>query len=454
VGKPNILFLFADQMHGFAMGCMGHPDVKTPNLDGLAARGTLFTDAYSSAPVCTPFRGMLLSGRYGCQTGMLGNNQALPEGEATLAEGFNRAGYHSSYVGKWHIGATGNQAIPKELRCGFTDFLGYQCYNSFTSGIEFFDEAHEKRVFSGHRTTVTTDLAIERFDKAMKDGKGKPVALVVSYQNPHYPLQPLPEYEAMYLHGTLTKRGNHKPETEPWTQTHSPPSHDKTKDAEYQKYGGNMDLYLRLYYAMVTQLDAQIGRILAHLKKVGQAENTIVVFTSDHGDMQGSHGKTNKAQFYEESTRIPLIVYDPRGKGGSVIKTPVGCVDFYPTLLDWAGLDAQAEHWKRCEGKSLAPWVLAGEAKEARPVMIEEISHYGVALREGDWKLVMHRHTREVTNLYDLGNDPFEMKNLAGEAEAKEMQERMHQRVMGMFDDVKSRMNPAAKLPKYALGVV
>jgi arylsulfatase A-like enzyme len=435
------------------MGCMGHPDVKTPNLDGLAVRGTLFKNAYSSAPVCTPFRGMLLSGRYGCQTGMLGNNGSLPRGEAHLGDGLNQAGYRSSYVGKWHIGGTGNVVVPRELRSGFTDFIGYQCYNAFTSGIEFYDEEGRRHAYEGHRTTVTTDIAIERFDAALGNAEGKPVAMVVSYQNPHYPLQPSAEFEAMYASGTLTKRGNHQAETEPWTPTFSPPSHDKAKDAEYAKYGGNMDLYLRLYYAMVTQLDAQIGRILAHLEAIGQAENTIVVFTSDHGDLQGSHGLKNKSHFYEESTRIPLIVYDPRGKGGAVIETPVGCVDYFPTLLDWAGLSADSEHFKRCEGKSLAAWVREGRALEARPVLIEEIGHYGVAMRDGNHKIVMNRHTRAVTNLYDLKEDEFEMQNLAGAPGFEELQKRLHGKVMAMFEDLKSRANPEAKYPKFAVGM-
>ncbi len=451
--RPNILFLFADQMHGFAMGCMGHPDVKTPNLDALAAKGTLFRNAYSSAPVCGPFRSMLLTGRYGCQTGQLGHNAPIPPGEAHLGDGFNQAGYRSNYVGKLHIGATGNAAVPRELRSGFTDFIGYQCYNSFTSGIEFFDEDGQRHAYQGHRTTVTTDIAIERFDAALANPEGKPVAMVVSYQNPHYPLQPNAEYEAMYTKGTLTKRGNHQPGTEPWTVTHSPPSHDKTKDAEYAKYGGNMDLYLRLYYAMVSQLDAQIGRIMAHLEAIGQADNTIIVFSSDHGDMQGSHGFTNKSRFYEESTRIPLIVYDPAGKAGAVIDTPVGCVDYYPTLLDWAGLDTDAEHFKRCEGKSLAQWVRAGRALEARPVLIEEIGHYGVALRDGNHKLVMNRHTRAVTHFYDLKTDEFELQNLTGVPEYEELQKRLHGKLIALFDDVRSRANPAAKLPKWALEV-
>lgn len=449
--QPNILFLFADQMHGFAMSCMGHPDIKTPNLDRLAARGTLFRHAYSCAPVCTPFRAMLMTGRYGCQTGSLGNDGPLPPGEHFLADGLNAAGYHTSYVGKWHLGGTGNKPVPREHRYGFTDFLGYQCYNSFTSGIQFFDEEHRLHEFQGHRTNVTTSLAIERLDRARAAANGRPIGMFVSYQNPHYPLQPAPEFEAMYEHGSLTKRANHRPETEPWTGTWSPHSQDRAKDAEYQKYGGNMDRYLRLYYAMVSQLDHEISRLLQHLDQTGLAQNTIVVFTSDHGDMQGSHGFTNKSRFYEESTRIPLIVRDPRQSGGTVIDCPVGSIDFTPTLLDWARISTSAPEWRMCEGKSLTPFLQNTNHSERRPVFIEEIGFFGIVIRQDNHKLVMHRHSREATHLFDLAADPCEMNNLINDTRHAPIQRELLARANAWFDDAKSRANPHAKFPKFAV---
>ena len=114
--KPNILFLFADQMHAFAMRCMGTDDIRTPNLDQLASEGVLFRNSYSNAPVCTPYRGTLFTGRYASQTGMFGNQAALPKGEPTLADSLNGAGYLTSYVGKWHIGDTWNKWVPPNLR--------------------------------------------------------------------------------------------------------------------------------------------------------------------------------------------------------------------------------------------------------------------------------------------------------------------------------------------------
>ncbi|MCC2685521.1 MAG: arylsulfatase, partial [Paenibacillaceae bacterium] len=133
--QHNILFLFADQLHAFALGCMGHPQVKTPHLDKLAAQGVLFHNMYSCAPVCTPYRGTLFTGMYASQSGVERNVSALPAGVPTLADRLNEAGYRTSYVGKWHLGGKGNIAVPRELRGGFQDFIGYQCYNEYVQDV-------------------------------------------------------------------------------------------------------------------------------------------------------------------------------------------------------------------------------------------------------------------------------------------------------------------------------
>jgi arylsulfatase A-like enzyme len=436
-------------MQAFAMGCMGHPDVQTPNLDRLAKQGTLFSQAYSCGPVCTPFRGMLVTGRYGCQNGLIAGG-AIPPDEPLIGHALNDAGYHSSYVGKWHLGGSGNQAVTKNLRAGFTDFLGYQNINSFISDIVFFDNDDTPHEYHGHRTNITTDLAIQQLDAGLKNGQGKPVALFVSYQNPHYPLQPSPEFMALYKGRMLSKRPNHHPDMAPL----GPPPENLRLAADTW----DMDAYIRLYCAMVTQLDFNIGRLLDHLTKTGQADNTVIIFTSDHGDMQGSHGFNNKSRFYEESARIPLIIYDPRASTktdqgtttGRVIDTPVGSIDYYPTILDFAGMPTDAAHLSRAEGRSMVHAVLTGRPPEPRPVLIEEIGRPCIAVRDGDYKLAMHRQTHEVTHFYDLNSDRFEMNNLVGLSEHATNQARVHGRLVALLKDLRRRTNPAATFPKWA----
>ena len=160
----NILFLFSDQMHPFAMGCMDNPEIHTPNLDKLAEEGVLFRNAYSNCALCTPFRANLFTGRYASQTGVFHNKQPIPQGERTVAGRLNEGGYRTSYVGKWHLGTTGNIAVEPELRAGFTEFIGYQCYNDFINNVWFFDEDGVKTEYQKHRTDVTTDIAIERLE--------------------------------------------------------------------------------------------------------------------------------------------------------------------------------------------------------------------------------------------------------------------------------------------------
>ena len=200
--QPNLVFLFADQMQGFALGCMGHPDVKTPHLDRLAQRGVLFRQAYTASPICTPARATMWTGRYPLQTGVLFNDQPIPEGETCLAHGLNDGGYRTSYVGKWHLGSSGNVAVPPAWRAGFQEFIGYQCFNDFYKDVFFFDETGRCHPSTKHRTDATTDVALTRLQR-LKD-QPQPFALFVSYQNPHYPLQPAPEFEQwLERHGIM-----------------------------------------------------------------------------------------------------------------------------------------------------------------------------------------------------------------------------------------------------------
>ncbi len=412
--KPcNVLFVFADQMHGFALGCMNHPDVKTPHLDQLAAGGTLFRSCYSAAPVCTPFRCNLLTGRYGSQTGVLRNNLRIPEGERTLAAALNDGGYATSYVGKWHLGATGNVAVPPQFRAGFQHFIGYQAYNDYEKNVIFYDEDMQPRRFQRHRTDATADVAIQRLE-AIADRR---FALFVSFQSPHYPEQPSAEFLERYRNLKPTRRPNCE-EIDPYIRTEAPPSRPET-DPLYKIYGNNLDEYLRRYYALVTQLDHNVGRILARQRELGHEDDTVVVFSSDHGDMQGSHGMENKNRYYEESVRIPCIVRDPRGRRGDVRNELISSTDYFPSVVDYAGLPAEPT----AEGRSLAPLTRGGRVDWEDVVYSEACQGAGgdwFMVRAGKYKLVVRKNLTPMA-LFDLEKDPYEMHDLLpAEAERAE----------------------------------
>ncbi|NKB71201.1 MAG: sulfatase-like hydrolase/transferase [Candidatus Latescibacteria bacterium] len=399
----NILFMFADQMHAFAMGCMGNSEIKTPNLDRLASQGTLFRNCYSNAPVCTPFRASLVTGMYGSQTDTLRNCAYIPPNTRTLAAALNDGGHRTSWVGKWHLGDKGNIGVPPELRADFTDFIGYQCYNDFLHGVKFWDENNTEHVYDRHRTDVTTDIALERLDNV----KDHPFALFVSYQNPHYPEQPAWRFDQMYQGTDLTRRPNAQ-DVEPYTGTQSPPSpKPRENDPLYQRYGNDLDEYLRQYYAMVTQLDDNIGRMLDRLDELDLADNTVVVFTSDHGDMQGSHGLTNKGLPWEESSRIPLIVRVPNGVSGQAVDDLVSGVDYMPTCLDLAGCPEEPS----AEGDSFAALATDPAAPPMNRAIYAEMQPWCM-IREGAYKLVADKDPFTATHLFNLDEDPYELTNL------------------------------------------
>jgi arylsulfatase A-like enzyme len=398
---PNVLVVFADQMHRFAMRCMDNPDVDTPHLDGLAEQGALFRHAYSSTPVCSPFRVNLVSGRYGMETGAKGNQCLLPEWCRSLVDDFNDSGYRTSFVGKWHVGATGNQPIPEEWRAGFQEFIGYQCYNGFYKDVCFYDEAGTERRFEKHRTDATVDVAIERLRRVASD----PFLMIVGFQAPHYPEQPGPEFDRMYRGRDVTPRPNYTG-IDLYIPTHSPKSpRPFERCPDFRRYGNDIHEYLRMYYGMVTQIDANVGRLLSELEDLGIADDTIVLFASDHGDLAGSHGMNGKCVSYEESAGIPLLMRGPGVPQGMVIDAPIDSSSFLPTCMELAGVPAsQADTASRSRAA-----LLRGEPDD-RPAFAD--LRNWCMVRQGDFKLTIEDDDCHPAMLFNVADDPYEQQNL------------------------------------------
>jgi arylsulfatase A-like enzyme len=418
--SPNLLYIFADQLNGFSLGCNGNPDARTPNLDALAARGTVMQNACTCAPVCTPARITMWTGRYAGNLGTLANDARIPCGVPTMADAFRNAGYLTSYVGKWHIGGTGNVPVAEDLRGGFEAFAGFQCYNDFRKDVRFFDEQNQPIEFAGrHRTDATFDLAIERLRAAANDGR--PFLLCVSEQAPHYPCQPSEEFLAPFRGRQMCVRPNTELGTDPYTPTYSPPSPGKEEDPTFKAYGGDLQKYLRHYHAAVSQVDAGVGRLVAELAHLGIAENTIIVFSSDHGDMQGSHGLTNKCVPYEESVRIPFVAAGPGIAKGYVRKEAIGTVDFFPTFAELCGGGSPT-------GFSLAPALWGGDAILPTRIFSEDQSGWAI-VREDRWKLVCGLDGDVPAALFDLDVDPFEEFNLLGSGRTADIERRLLDRI-------------------------
>lgn len=413
----NIVLIFSDQQHKYALGRVD-PQFITPNLDALADDGVLFENGYSNNPVCGPYRGCLFTGLYTSHCKVYNNCFPLPDDMPALAELLNEAGCETSFVGKWHLGGNGQGPIERELRGGFKRFIGYQCYNGFDprppydNDVRFYDENDAERAYDRHRTDVTTDLAVERLNELAEGGK--PFFLTVGYQAPHYPEQPSDEYARVYEGVTFKKTPDYMP-VDPYTPTFSPYSPRPFDGCpDYRRYGGDMDEYMRLYAAMVTQVDAGVGRIVAELKALGLYDDTLIIFTSDHGDMQGSHGLKNKCYPHEKSAGVPFIARLPGGRRGLKTGALVSGVDIFPTALKLMGADVDA----RTDGKSMLPF-LRGETDS---VCEHVISEYVLGaqpwrmIRTPEYKLTVDMNTYAPLSLYDMRSDKWEMCDLKGEA--------------------------------------
>ncbi|WP_170311554.1 sulfatase-like hydrolase/transferase [Vallitalea okinawensis] len=423
----NFLIIFADQMHKYALGKI-NPQVQTPNLDQLAEDGVLFTNGYSNAPICGPYRGSLFTGMYISSNGVLRNNDPLPKDVKTLAEAFNERGYDTGFVGKWHLGATGQGPIPREIRGGFKKFRGYQCYNGFKNDILFFNEQDQCEEYQGHRTDVTTQIALEQLDSFLE--KEQPFLQVVAYQAPHYPEQPSERYAALYKK-TIFEMEPGYVDIDPYTPTFSPPSPRPYEACpDYKRYGKSMEEYLRLYYGMVTQVDAGIGELIERLKEKGQYENTTIIFTSDHGDMQGSHGFKNKRLPYEKSCGVPFITYVPKGRKNEISKELVSGIDIYPTCLELAGLDSE----KHLQGNNFAKYMIGYENELKDPVYAEMVvKDDWRMIRTKQYKLIVTASTDEPTMLFDMINDPYELNNLVQVLEYQNSIEELQGKVVQRF---------------------
>lgn len=404
--RENILLIMADQMHKYALGAVS-AFVQTPYLDSLADSGTLFTNAYTNNPVCGPFRGILYSGLYSKDCGVQDNCQALRKEEITFPLELGREGYETSFVGKLHLGATGNKPVPKVFWAGHKHFLGYQCYNGYKNNVYFYDEEGNARCFQKHRTDVTADLGIERLRMLAKEKK--PFVQTIFFQAPHYPEQPSQQYERLY-EKTVFPLPEQYQSIEPYTPTFSPYSpRPYEKCPDYRRYGGDIQTYLKLYYAMVSQIDANVGRILKELKNLGLEDSTTIIFSADHGDMQGSHGEKNKCLPFERSCGIPLIIKIPGEKQVKKVEIPVSSVDYYPTIMELAGLKSV----KKLSGQSLLP-LIRGTAKDHIPVFAENhlLQRTWYMWRNRRYKLVADGKTRQPIYLFDMESDEEESSNL------------------------------------------
>ncbi len=422
--RLNVLFLFPDQMRAQAMGCMGNPDVKTPNLDRLASEGVLFRNHFANSPVCCPARAIILTGKYAHTNGMIANDLRLRESETSVAEVFAGSGYRTGFVGKWHLDGGPRQPgwIPPGARRQGFEFWAANEVSHAHFDTQYFRDSPDPIPIKSFEAEAWTDLGIEFLRKTKEDSR--PFFLTVQMGPPHDPYLAPDEYMAMYDPEAITLRPNFAGDT-------------TDRDLEPNPYvatPGRKEI--AAYYAMVTAVDEQIGRILKELDDLGLRENTIVIVSSDHGDMLGSHGARLKRKPWEESIRVPGIVRHPGRGGGRETDAPFSHVDIAPTLLSLCGIQPPAD----MQGSDFSGAIL-GESDSGPDAAYFQI--FGPFLAGGverGWRGIrtaryMYARTQEAPwVLYDLESDPYELTNLAESPEAAELRERMDEELSYWMD--------------------
>ena len=438
--SPNILIICCDQLRPFELGCHGHPVVQTPNIDALAARGVRFETACTPNPLCSPARGALLSGQYSrtC-TGMLGNvgepvQRRCQFPDTTLPERLAVAGYKVALTGVWHSG-------PHPHLLGFEE-TGYPKFYHLNTGQTYFDGKGRSWSQEGYGP----DFELGTTRRFLQRDHDRPFFLLHNIAQPHMPYFDMPDrFLRRYEPDQAVLRPN--------TIVDGKPAHDenwfkiyrydylyyqeKRPDMQDLPPGYDLRSLTAEYYGMIAAVDDQVGILMASLDETGHLDNTVVVFTSDHGENLGSHGRFNKHSVNDEAVRVPLLFSGPGGIRPGVNTAQVGSlVDIAPTLLSIAGQPVPAS----MQGQDLSP-ILRGERDSLDdPCAVVENVEGEIAIRTPTHLYAMMtepqhgapeaRITNEQLMFYDLRSDPYEMSNLAGSGVQPEIAGHLKQRLL------------------------
>jgi len=417
--RPNILFIFADDMAFETVRANGRLDIDTPNLDRLVAEGTNFTRSYNmgawGGAVCVASRSMLVTGQsvWNAQDAVKSastNKQLWPQ----LLQ---NAGYDTYISGKWHVPTSAPNAFKysKNIRAGMPRPIGG--YNrplspkDYETGWKPWDKSKEGFWIGGkHWSEVLADDTIGFLESAGKNDT--PFFMYIAFNAPHDPRQSPKEYIDKYPLDRIELPKTFQPKHPKLDKMCGMIRDEKTMPFPRTEYAVKVNR--QEYFALVTHMDDQIGRILDALEASGKADNTIIVFTADHGLAVGHHGLAGKQNMYEHSLTVPFIVTGPNIPKGKTIDTPIYLQDVMPTTLDWAGVEQNNVFFK-----SLTP--LIHQANPTAPY--SEI--YGAymnnqrAIIKGDWKLI-HLPKAQAYELYNIKQDPYEATNLIDQAEYKD----------------------------------
>jgi len=448
--KPNLLFLWTDEQRADTIDVYGNKRIKSPNLSKLASESVVFRNAYISQPVCTPSRSTVMTGLWPHQNGCVQNNIPLPTTTPTLPEIVGDAGYCTGYFGKWHLG---DEIF---IQHGFDEWRGME-----DGYRKYYREGRDRTALSSYAQWLLS-LGYKPDNESGTFSRGFAASLPIQHCKPKFLELQTCEFLRKYRDEPFMLYVNflepHMPFTGPLNNLHAPEDvelpvnfNDPIEDNEPKQcrnrvkkyvsglYSKDLDLtkeydWRRLvarYWGLVSQVDRSVGAILATLEQLGLAEDTIVVYTSDHGDMMGSHRLVEKCLMYQEAMRVPMIIRAPRlGRRQRVVDGHMSHIDLVPTLLELMEADAP----QNLPGKSLAPQ-MRGEKELTEPIFIEWNSAQGVksqfnndpsarcVITPDGWKLTLY--DEDLNQLFNLKEDPGEFTNLYGRPEHRDVVKRL-----------------------------
>jgi arylsulfatase A-like enzyme len=420
--RPNLVVIQTDEHSFRTLGCyrallpedqafVWGPGVKveTPHLDWIAQRGAIATRAYATSPVCTPSRAAMMTGRYPQNTGAISNDRPMSDDMITYAAVLRDHGYATGYAGKWHLDGPGKPGWEPKRRFGFDDnrymFNRGHWKNLVVTpagpqvGAKDATGEPNYNLAGADDKTFTTDFLADRTVEFIRKHKDRPFAYHVSIPDPHGPNTVRAPYDTMFDHLDFQRPKS----------AQSPGKNLPAYAATLP--GGAIKRQMSLYFGMVKCLDDNVGKILAALREAGVLDRTIVVFTSDHGDLCGEHGRDNKGVPMEASARVPFLIHAPgQIKPGTVVTQSLGSVDFKPTILGLMGIPGSASD----EGRNASP-IFTG-APAARAWHDTSFLRIGPGKQSGwfgafttRYKLVMAPGSP--ASFFDLESDPHEMLN-------------------------------------------
>lgn len=427
--RPNLVFVFADQLRADVLGYAGDKKAKTPRIDEFANSSFNFNNAVSVSPVSAPMRSSLLTGKYISSTGMVINEVNMNLNHRTIAHVLNDNGYNCGYIGKVHLNDVHTRSFQKgNERFGFNHFWAAYSFNHLSFNSFYYTDdinGSEKRVdLSGrYGPQEFTTIACDYIEKASQEDK--PFALFLSWNPPHDPWvknNVLPKCYKKFENIRFDLPENFNSVPDPYMDRYNSAYFKDSTEWHNEFINSGYQETMRCYYSMVNSIDEQFGRLLDKIDELGLTGNTIVVFTSDHGEMFTSHGRMYKLTFYEEAARVPFLVRYPKkvlkGESNACINTP----DIYPTLLGLMGLSSEIP--QEVEGKDLS-FIMRGEkGVEPEFAFMQGMGHTYIWKNGFEWRAVRDKsycYAKYLKDgkefLFDLNKDPFEKHNLAENVE-------------------------------------